>query len=376
MKAKKILVVGQSVKSYGGHTRFVEGLVSSALPYMFAHFNPARPPKKINPMRIPSHYGIFNAGIIRLGLGAAITIYHIFIFPFTLLKEHPDIVHFAGTTFWPFWEFAVYILICRLFRIKTIYHWHANFSEFASKIGPISKFIMKLVLNQVDCQIVLSKIDRSSISPFIRKEKIHLLPNGVDAQFIAKFSHTSLNLNKGQIPILFMGGSEPMRKGILDVLKALAIAVQKDQSIELILTGADDIAGAISQFDSSSIEDYTSFLGYVSTTRKIELYRSAAMILLPSYEESFPYVILEAMAAGKPIISTHIGGIPDVIDEGINGYLIEPGDYKALAQKILLLIGDAPLRERIGRANREKVIRHYSEEMIFKKLEAIYDKLS
>ncbi len=375
MKAK-ILVVGVVLKTYGGHTRFVEGLLNSRLPYKFVHFNPARPPKERKSSQKPGYSELFDAGIIRAGLGAAITLYHIFIFPFILLKKRPDLVHFAGATFWPFWEYTVYILTCRLFRIRTIYHWHANFHEFTTKIGPISKSIMKRVLNQVDRQIVLSKLDQNSISSYVPKKRIHVLPNGVGSSFIAQFCDRSFNPKKEQMPILFFGGSEPMRKGIFDILKALAIVVRKDKNIQLILTGRDDVVDAIQQACNSSIEDHISCQGYISSEQMVELYKSATMLLLPSYEEGLPYVILEAMAAGLPVISTYIGGIPDVIDESVNGFLIEPGNYKALAQKILFLIQDESLRERIGRTNREKVMRHYSEEIIVRKLDAIYDTLS
>jgi glycosyltransferase involved in cell wall biosynthesis len=371
----KVLVVGIVLKTFGGHTRFVKGLLDSGLPYEFVHFDPARPPKDRTSWHRPGYQELFDAGIIRAGLGAVITLYHMFIFPFILLKERPDVVHFAGGAFWRFWEYAVYILMCLLFGIRTIYHWLGNFDDFYTLSSPTSKFLIKRILEQVDRQIVLSELDQNCMVSLVPRERIHLLPSGVSSSFIAQFCDQASSLKQDEIRILFIGGRDPVRKGIFDILKALAIVVRNDQTIQLVLTGGGNAVDALEQATNSDIEDHISFLGYVSETQKIELYKSAAMLLLPSCHEGLPYVILEAMAAGLPVISTPVGGIPDVIEENVNGFLIEPGDYKALAQRILLLCQNGALRQRIGQANREKVMRHYSQEAIFKRLERIYDEL-
>ena len=76
------------------------------------------------------------------------------------------------------------------------------------------------------------------------------------------------------------------------------------------------------------------------------------IFILPSYAEGLPIAILEAMAAKLPVISTSVGSIPEVIKEKINGYLIKPGDYKALANRIILLAKNKSLRMKIGNNNR------------------------
>lgn len=81
------------------------------------------------------------------------------------------------------------------------------------------------------------------------------------------------------------------------------------------------------------------------------------------------------MAAGLPIISTPVGALPEVIEEGINGFLINPGDYQALARRIVRLCQDEQLRLQIGHTNRDKASRLYAQDVIFQELEAIYDQL-
>jgi glycosyltransferase involved in cell wall biosynthesis len=99
------------------------------------------------------------------------------------------------------------------------------------------------------------------------------------------------------------------------------------------------------------------------------------LLILPSYEEGLPYVIIEAMLSGLPVISTSVGGIPEVVKDGVNGFLINPGDYKSLADRIIYLCCDEQLRLSIGNSNREEAQLLYSQEIIFRELEDIYDKL-
>jgi glycosyltransferase involved in cell wall biosynthesis len=371
----KILVVGTILKTYGGHARFLEDLLNSELPYKFILFDPQRPPKDKSKSSRPGYQELFDAGIWRTFLGAVITLYHILIFPFILLKVRPALVHFAGGGFWRFWEYTIYIQMCRLLGIKTIYHWLANFDDFYKLNSPRARSMIKRILGQVDRHIVLSQLDKDCLDSLVASSKVYFLPGGVHASFIAQFTDQSITRKSGELQILFIGGRDPVRKGIFDVLKAYSTVVSKYKNSRLVLTGGGNVEDAIKQAADQEIMDCISFLSYVSESQKIDLYKSAAMLILPSYQEGLPYVILEALAAGLPVITTPVGGIPDVVVDDVNGFLIQPGDYAALAQKILLLCGDRPLRERMGQANKEKILSQYSEQAIFERLGRIYNEL-
>lgn len=371
----KILVVGTVLKTYGGHARFLEDLLNSELPYKFVLFDPQRPPKDKSKSSRPGYQELCDAGIWRTFLGVVITIYHILIFPFILLKERPALVHFAGGGFWRFWEYKIYIQMCRLFGIRTMYHWLANFDDFYELSSPRSRSMIKRSIDQVDRHIVISQLDKDCMDSLVAGSKVYFLPGGVSASFIAQFSDPNSIVKPDEIQILFIGGRDPVRKGIFDIFKACSIVIGKYHNIRLVLTGGGNVENAIKQSASPEVMDHIAFLSYVSESQKIELYKSAAMLLLPSCQEGLPYVILEAMAAGLPVISTPVGGIPDVVVENVNGFLIQPGDYAALAQRILLLCGDRALREKMGKMNREKILTQYSEQAIFEKLGRIYEEL-
>lgn len=373
--SSKVLIVGVVLKSYGGHTRFVEALMNSGLPYKFVLFDPGRPPKDHSKSQRPSYRDIFDAGIMRTILGVAITLYHMLVFPLVLLKERPQVVHFAGGGFWRFWEYAIYIQLCRLCRIKTIYHWLANFDDWYGLSGQRSRHLIKRIMEQVDRHIVLSKLDKKCVDSISPKDNVHFLPGGISSSFITQLYDQTLPAKLEEICILFIGGRDPARKGIFDILKAYSIVVRNEQNTRLILTGGGNVEDAIKKSAGKDVMPYLSFLGYVSESQKIDLYKSADMLLLPSCQEGLPYVVLEAMAAGLPVISTYVGGIPDVIEDNVNGFLIQPGDYEALAERILFLNRDQNLRKRISQANREKILKQYSEEAIIQRLGQIYDEL-
>jgi glycosyltransferase involved in cell wall biosynthesis len=373
----KVLVVGIKLKTYGGHTRFVDGLLGSGLPYDFVHFNPARPPKdKSVSLRRAGYHELLDAGLGRAALGAAITLYHLLVFPFILLRERPTVVHLAGSTFWQFWEFAFYILACRVLGRKSIYHWLASYVDFHQRSGKLGLTFLRIASRMADRHIVQSSIDHAYLTKLVPASRVDIVPNGIPAAVLAQYADRTAPTERQEIRLLFVGGRDPVRKGLGDILKALETVLPVESGIRLAITGGGNVTETLTQVQSQLVQDHLDSLGYVSEAAKMELYRSSDVLLLPSYEEGLPYVILEGMGAGLPVISTRIGGIPDVIENQVNGFLIEPGDVPALAERILRLCRDPELRRRVGQANRQKIATSYTEEAIFSRIAGIYDALA
>ena len=127
-----------------------------------------------------------------------------------------------------------------------------------------------------------------------------------------------------------------------------------------------------------------------STTRKLEqlavrlailraetdavraAYHEASVFVLPSYREGMPMVMLEAMAAGLPVICGNVNAIPEVVRDGVNGFLVTPGDRETLARRILELLRDEALRTRIGEAARAHIREHHDLSVQAERLEALY----
>jgi glycosyltransferase involved in cell wall biosynthesis len=98
-------------------------------------------------------------------------------------------------------------------------------------------------------------------------------------------------------------------------------------------------------------------------------------MVLPSFDEGMPYSLVEAMAAGLPVVSTNVGGIPDLILNGENGFLVPPGCPQELADSILFLIKNKNLSRTISENNKNKVAKDYSIHAMFQKIMLLCDEL-
>jgi glycosyltransferase involved in cell wall biosynthesis len=115
------------------------------------------------------------------------------------------------------------------------------------------------------------------------------------------------------------------------------------------------------------------FCGQVDSEEIAEGYRGARFLVVPSeWFEGCPLVILEAMSFGLPVIASRIGGLPELVDEGVTGLLFEPGDSVDLAEKLTLLWGDPELCRSMGIAGRRKAVKHFNEREYWLRLSEIY----
>jgi glycosyltransferase involved in cell wall biosynthesis len=120
------------------------------------------------------------------------------------------------------------------------------------------------------------------------------------------------------------------------------------------------------------IADHVELLGWVRGEDKERLLAAAVLYVLPSYNEGLPVSVLEAMAAGLPIVSTPVGGIPEAVTDGVEGYLVEPGNVQALADRMDRLLGDQDLAMRMGESARRKVELVFSANAVVPQVEAMY----
>jgi glycosyltransferase involved in cell wall biosynthesis len=176
---------------------------------------------------------------------------------------------------------------------------------------------------------------------------------------------------RATVRLLFLGALGP-RKGIFDLLHALAHAVAAGAPLHLTVGGDGQLAEARRLAAELGLADRVSFEGWVDPARRAVLLAESDVYVLPSYNEGLPMSVLEAMAAGLPVITTTVGGLPELIASGENGWLIEPGDVDAMTQALAELAADPDRRLRLGAAGRERVEASYSRPVVLGLLEAIY----
>lgn len=368
----RILIIGPNMPT-GGVARYVKDLLSWHGEFTYSLFDTKRPLKSNIKANITGYSNVLNAGFFHFIRNAFITFFHLFIFPFRLIKERPLIVHICGVSYMGFWENAYYMVITKLLGLPITIHYLGGFDIYYLNCKEIEKKLIEHVLQWAKKIVVLTPKISLVMSKFIEIDKISVIPSSIHTQ------HYELQNNKntrddGILQILFLGGADPFRKGVNDLLKAAQIICTHYPSIKFIISGGSE--KSIKQTTKIVMPiERVEFVGWLSEQEKIELLHSVDIFVLPSYHEGLPYAIIEAMASGLPIVASSVGGIPDVIRNGENGFLIEPGDIQGLVYYLETLIKDSNLRESIGVKNHLYAITEYSVDTNLCKLEKIFSKV-
>jgi glycosyltransferase involved in cell wall biosynthesis len=177
-------------------------------------------------------------------------------------------------------------------------------------------------------------------------EKIKMVQHGVDSKEIQ--NATPLGLDG--IPLLFFGHLSFI-KGVDVLVKAFYKVSQRNRDVHLYIVGDGRMRGFCEDFvRGKNLSDRVHFWGAQPQNFLFRVIRGADICVLPSRNDASPLTVLEAMAAGKPIITTHRGGIPEFIKDGRNGIIVEP-EPDQLARAIELLLDNPALRSKIGRNN-------------------------
>ena len=160
--------------------------------------------------------------------------------------------------------------------------------------------------------------------------------------------------------LLFIGRLAPV-KGLPVLLEALARIAGDHPGLTLDLIGDGPARGMLkAQAAALGLSDRVRFLGYRSQGAVAEALAECDMLVLPSFAEGLPVVLMEALAARLPVIATRIAGVPELVEDGVSGLLVPPGDVAALARAIGRLAGDAELRLKMGDAGARAVARGFS----------------
>jgi phosphatidylinositol alpha-1,6-mannosyltransferase len=161
-------------------------------------------------------------------------------------------------------------------------------------------------------------------------------------------------------------------KGVDTVIRALPQVLQAVPSAHYVVVGdGDDRPRLEALAEQMGVGPRVRFVGHLRESELRERYRQADVFAMPSRQEGFGIVYLEAMSFGKPVLAAACGGAPDIVIDGQTGFLVEYGDTKSVAIKVILLLTDAHLRARLGRAGKERVEAKYTFAAFQKKLREI-----
>lgn len=210
---------------------------------------------------------------------------------------------------------------------------------------------VRRLLEKCDVVIALSDYWKSFFESELHFKNVVVVKN-----VIAK---PVINPNKTTCFSLLFLGLLGQNKGIYDLLDCLN-EHKSDFSgkLKLFVGGNGEISKVTQMISKYGLSDIVSFEGWVSGDKKIELLNKVDAYILPSYHEGLPISILEAMSYSLPIISTNVGGIPEILKNGENGFIMSPGDKDAMYRAILELMSNEKLRMDMGKASYSKVQEH------------------
>ncbi|MDP3168450.1 MAG: glycosyltransferase family 4 protein [Hydrogenophaga sp.] len=288
-----------------------------------------------------------------------------------LLAGQPGtIAHIHTCSGFTFFLDGLLAFVARRHRCRVVLHVHGGlFEAFLDGLNPLMLRIAQRIARRADVVIALSEDWRERLGQRLPGSHIAVLQNGVAEPTSAPQRGTN------DRPIFLFLGNLSRLKGVPVLLDALELA-QADWCVQL--AGSESEPGYMQwlrdEIERRGLAGRVTLLGSVVGEAKQRLLARADAFVLPSLAEGLPMSLLEAMAARLPVVATTVGAIPEVIDEGIEGHLVSPGEAAPLAQAMDALSGLTPLqREAMGRAAHARYKARYSVDAMAQALLGIYE---
>ncbi len=315
--------------------------------------------------------GAFKRALSTTATSYAYSIRFFLRFIFMLLSRRIDIVHIHTASYTSFWEKCAYIITAAAAHRKVVLHVHgALFKEFYEGSPPVLQSAIRYFFKKCDAVIALSDSRRRYFAGWGIGDKVHVVENGID---ISPFA----GMKKKYDPPTFLHiGEVSRRKGIYDLIEAAARVKKKGYDFHIDVVGPGELHAIQSEAAKQDVADVITLYGPKRGEEKYPFFERASCFVLASYGEGLPIAILEALAAGLPIISTLVGGIPDVIEHGKHGFLCEPGNIGQLERAMTALLEDREKREEMAATNARYARDVFSVERCAEKISAIYMQLA
>jgi glycosyltransferase involved in cell wall biosynthesis len=275
-----------------------------------------------------------------------------------LLFRKPDLVHLKVASRGSFVRKFLVTALCRLRGVPVLVHIHGGgFDRFVSTSPAPVRGAARWMVERAPLVLSLSERWADKLRPLFPRARIEAIPNPVETHRyddIAENRYAAGTPESDSPRALFLGDVLE-RKGVFDLLQAWPAVIAKCPGARLSLAGTGELERARRECESAGISDRVEVLGWVGFEDKYELFRRAALFVLPSYIEGVPISLLEAMAAGLPSVVTPVGGVLDAVRPDRDALVVPPGDRAALSEAVLRLFQDRELARRLGLSCRERV---------------------
>ena len=327
------------------------------------------------------HYFIVNKGGSHSAAGTA---WRLFInyckFFFLLIKGHYELVHVnPSLDRRSFYRDSVFVIISKILRRKTLVFFRGWTNSFEEKIKASSakSFLFRISYAKVDKYIVLGQVFKLKLIALGVPEKTEFFIESTvaDSSFLDELDLESKYISfKAQRKFLFLSRIEK-EKGVYIAIEAFSKFLSKypDRRSCLTIAGDGPELAAVKKYVDEKALSNIEFAGHVRGEQKKKLLITSHILLFPTYYgEGIPNSILESMLYGMPVVSRTVGGIPDIIQDGVNGFLSESLQPEVFFNFLSLLTSDMELYKKISGNNHKTAIEKYTTEKVRDRILKIY----
>ena len=349
----KILVIGPTPPPYHGvavSTRLI--LDSPALNcFRLLHLD-------TTDRRSIENIGTFEWGNIILGL------WHALLFLILIVRQRPDLVYLPiSQGLGGYLRDLTFLLPARWLRTPAVVHLRGSeFHTFYAQAGRPMQALIRYSLATTQRVIVLGASLRRVFEGLVPAERVVVVPNGT-RDFTASLPCRE---HRERVRGLFLSNLRP-RKGVFVALEAAVQALERFPQLEFVFAGGWELEAdrqrACDRLAECGVADRILFPGVVVGEQKHQLLLDSDFLVFPPIEpEGQPRVVLEAMAAGLPVITTDQGAIAETVVEGETGFVVATGDVAAIVERIALVLEQPERRRGMSAAARARFLAHYTAE--------------
>jgi len=355
----RILIVGSSAEDKGGIASVIAGILGSA---------------ELGRRFELRHIASYASG--GRGRQAAMFLAALAGFVLALLTFRPHGVHVHISHKGSFWRKTAFILLAGLFRTPVCAHMHgSSFQPFFASLPPALRKFCVRVLNRCPRLLVLSESWNKYFSRLVPPERVVTLYNAGPLPPTAALAAERPRDGRRRTAHGLFLGRLGARKGVYDLLEAIRRLRGRGVPAVFTLAGDGEVERVRQLAEEMELSDCVRVPGWVDGEVKEALLSDADFLALPSYYEGLPMAVLEAMSRGLPVVATPVGGIPEAVRDGVNGYLVEPGDAEALADRMERLCLDPGLRRRMGERARAEAEEKFGMPAFEERLANVYETL-
>ena len=334
----------------GGMATFAVGMLGSVLGDAF----------DLIPLRADRVNKLKHRGIVRKVLNLVNLMLLSWAMLWRIVWYRPKIVHIQSNSGGGFLANAHLAFQARLLGRKVLMSIHGGgFRDFYDRAGRLNRHHIRTGLrvpHRIICATPRMWDTLSQIG--VPEERLALIGNGINP---AERTRTEVTPDGEPLRVLFLN-RVTVPKGVCELIDAAVRLHEAFPQMRVRIAGfpSDDQPALEAHMNECGAGEYVHFVGGIETDAKEQEYLDADIYALPSHVEDLPYGMLEAMGYGLPCVVSDVGGLSTLTEQGASGLLVPPQDVDALVEALGRLLGDATLRQQLGRAARERIVTEYS----------------